>query len=196
MLRGRRGRRQGVAPAAWVALAVAKSPKTAPAGRVLGEDAAVGSPDPLASPGSPRGRRAVGVGALVWLLIQIAVPAAYYVGLSSDERFRWRMFSTRFHAPESCTIAVHEQGPLDEGAPSPARMELHRLLSAVSVRALGRHPERLGEALLRRWCRDATGARSVRLARVCHREGAGAVPAGEMMLDCATGALSSSGLQR
>lgn len=132
--------------------------------------------------------------AFAWLLAQIAIPAAYYLGRSSDERFRWRMFSTRQYEREPCTTSVQELGPISEAAPAPERLELHRILSAASVSALDRQPERVGEALLRRWCRDAAGVQSVRLVRVCPRGDAGSVPAGEMTLDCATGALSTSGL--
>jgi hypothetical protein len=143
------------------------------------------SPDPIASPASPRVRRALGIAFGVYLLLQIAIPAAYYLDRTADERFRWRMFSTAQYERASCTITVNEFRPSGDGAPQ--RLDLHRLLSAAMVRALGRHPERVGEALLRTRCQADASVEEVRLSRTCHREGQGSVQS-EVTLDCRTGA--------
>jgi hypothetical protein len=154
--------------------------------------AAVLPPDPAAPPVSPRARRAASLAIGATLLLQIAIPAAYFLAPSpGDERFRWRMFSTRQYEQPSCTVAIHERDTAGDGAPR--RVDLHGVLSAASVRALLQFPERVGEALLRARCSAGTGAARVELRRVCHRDGAGSVPAGAMTLDCGTGALSREG---
>src|SRR6185295_19585145 len=44
-----------------------------------------------------------------WLLVQVAVPAAWYLrGGGPDERFTWRMFSTE--RLTRCQVAVIERG--------------------------------------------------------------------------------------
>jgi hypothetical protein len=100
------------------------------------------------------------------------------------------MVSSRQYQQQSCTTSVYERG---DAAPEPRRLGLHGLLSAASIRALGRHPERAGEALLRARCAHARGVRRVELVRTCTPPD-GIPPAGlrEMALDCATGAISRS----
>lgn len=51
---------------------------------------------PEASEGPPRRRRLASAAIATYLAIQIALPASYYVaGDPRDERFAWRMFSSR-----------------------------------------------------------------------------------------------------
>ncbi len=51
---------------------------------------------------TPRHARAISIFILVLLTIQILAPLRYYLGNSApDERFCWRMFSTRQHELES-----------------------------------------------------------------------------------------------
>jgi hypothetical protein len=163
-----------------------------PRGCRVREDACVASspPDALAPPASPRMRRIVSRAVAAHLFLQIAVPAAYYLGEPAiDERFRWRMFSTRQYERESCTIAVFENDLA--GAPAEEqRIQLHRLFSSATVGALGRQPLQVGEAVLRARCAASSRPGLVRLERICHPAEGSSPPPGEMTLRCATGELS------
>jgi hypothetical protein len=127
-------------------------------------------------------RAALGLWALV--LLQLAIPASYYLGRGhpEDERFAWRMFSAvRFRR---CEVEAME---LDRAGERP--LDLQHALHASWVGLLRRGRPAVIEAFLRDRCRHQ-GLSAASLRRSCREVDGGTTFHQRYRLECATGRLS------
>ncbi len=99
-------------------------------------------------PPSPRTGRTPGLVIAVVLAINLVVPAAYYLtpGDGYDERFAWRMFSTR--RAETCAVRVIEHRGPAAGPTHAARLDLSRVVHAGWQSALERRRPPVVDAFL------------------------------------------------
>ena len=98
------------------------------------------------------------------LLVQLLVPASYYVGeAAADERFAWRMFSSR--RAESCRVQASEIRPRAEGTKRVA-LKLSGLLHRAWIHGLSRRRPAIMERFFQWRCEDPL-VEEVRLVRRC-----------------------------
>lgn len=147
-------------------------------------------------PGAPSrrwGRVLVGVLIGGWLALHVTAPLSYYVGDSNpyDERFAWRMFSTK--RTESCRVSAMERIRGD-GEKERHRIDLSGTLHVAWKNGLKRRrPEVVAEFF--EWRCDRSGVREVLLLRRCR------APSGERMEperirhDCESGETEREGVE-
>lgn len=116
----------------------------------------------------------------LWLvvLLQLAIPASYYLSRSDpeDERFAWRMFSaTRLR---SCGLSAFQTSA---GVERP--IDLDRALHASWLGALRRGRRVVIDKFLWRQCVHQP-VQSVRLVRQCHEADGRLLPDRQYRLDC------------
>jgi hypothetical protein len=129
-----------------------------------------------------------GKSALLWLvlLVQLAIPASYYLWRidREDERFAWRMFSSlRFR---SCRVQVTEQVDGQE-RPLPLAPVLH----ASWIGTLRRGRGRVIERFLKGRCAQA-GVDAATLVRTCREVDEHALPVQRFVYVCESGRLTQS----
>ena len=104
----------------------------------------------------------------VFLAVQVAVPALYYVGEKrEDERFRWRMFSSvRVELlSQPCQVGLEEI----DAAGTARAVAVGREVPEAWFAALQRRVPRVAEGVLRWRCTRSDAAETV-LTRVCPGE--------------------------
>jgi hypothetical protein len=158
---------------------------------ILGPIAAAGSPSPPRPRAAPRrpprrarlrpgSRRLTDAFIAAYLVVQVAVPLGYYLGLRppSDERFTWRMFSAV--RLDRCESAVTET--VRTGASTTAR-PLRETLQLGWLVQLNRGQPRVVDRVLTRAC-DDEGALSATLIRRCHATDGTEAPPQEVERAC------------
>lgn len=121
---------------------------------------------PSADPGQPQGRRRrfALVVASVALLVQLLVPMTYYVGeASADERFAWRMFSSR--RAETCTVDATETR-MEAGERQTKRLRLSALIHRAWIHGLSRRRPAIVDRYFQ-WRCEAESVTGLRLVRHC-----------------------------
>jgi len=118
-------------------------------------------------------RRSTWIGIHLYLAVQIAAPASYYLwGDEQDERFAWRMFSTTRNL--QCVDPENPRLPprfaLD-GLPVPLHEEFHE----AWIKLLKRGRSDVVDAMGVRICKDNPGRR-VSLSYLCIAPGEKAMP--------------------
>jgi hypothetical protein len=126
-----------------------------------------------------------GKSVLLWLvlLVQLAIPASYYLWRvdREDERFAWRMFSSlRFR---SCRVRVTEQVDGQERL-----LSLPPLLHASWIGALRRGRGRVIERFLKSRCAQ-TDVDAATLVRTCREVDERALPVQRFVYACEPGRL-------
>jgi hypothetical protein len=134
------------------------------------------------TPAPPQPRRAVDLYILAYLVVQVALPLAYYAGLRArtDERFAWRMFSAV--RLDQCEVEVSEKVRID-GTPTIRKMPIHQVVQEGWVHELRRGQPRVVDRFLRRACEDA-GAEEVTFSRRCRATDGTAEPPFEVVRPC------------
>jgi hypothetical protein len=129
-----------------------------------------------------RPRRAADLYILAYLVVQVALPLAYYAGLRArtDERFAWRMFSAVRLDP--CEVEVSEKVRRD-GTPTIRKVPIHQILQEGWVHELRRGQPRVVDRFLRRLCED-DGAMEVTFSRRCRPTDGTAEPPDEVVRTC------------
>ena len=124
------------------------------------DDVACRHPD--APPG--RRRRVALVVVAVSLLVQLVVPANYYIGeASADERFSWRMFSSR--RAEKCRVQAFESTG-SGGAGPMVKLRLPAIIHQSWINGLSRRRTAIVERFFE-WRCDEPGVVEVKLVRHC-----------------------------
>lgn len=125
-----------------------------------------------------------------WLLVQLALPASYYVrGEASEERFAWRMFSDVWWYHKTCRIALVERVDLPAGAGGAGRrqVEVDREYHATWPRQLQRARRAVMEKVLRQRCDADPAVASVVFTRVCPDAPPSRLPPLRVTRNCRTG---------
>jgi hypothetical protein len=130
----------------------------------------------------PAPRRAADLYILAYLVVQVALPLAYYAGLRArtDERFAWRMFSAVRLDP--CEVDVSEKVRID-GSATTRKVPIHQVLQEGWVQELRRGQPRVVDRLLSRVCEDA-GIEEVTFSRRCRATDGTAEPPDEIVRPC------------
>lgn len=125
------------------------------------------------------------------MLVQLAVPAAYYVrGEASEERFAWRMFSDVWWYHKTCRIALTERLDARAGTGGSARpVDLDREYHAVWPRQLQRARRSAVDKVLRQRCDADPSVGSVVFSRTCPDAPPSRMPALRVTRDCRTGVI-------
>ena len=147
----------------------------------------------LASPPPGRARLITSLFIGAYLLWQVAVPLAYYLGRDkSDERFAWRMFSATGLSNMSCTVSVTEWVWSSASNTTAARkLDVERILhrtwnySLLSNRAAV-------DQFLRTRCQADPSVTQVHLIRSCLGADRTWIPSAERRLTCSTGAFGGT----
>jgi hypothetical protein len=138
---------------------------------------------PLPPVPGPRGsRRATDLFIGAWLVVQVALPLAYYLGLRAptDERFAWRMFSAV--RLDRCDVVATET--VRDGASTTARrLPLRETLPVGWIVELGRNQPRVVDRFLQRAC-DEGGRLGVTLVRRCRAIDGSEAPPEEVARPC------------
>lgn len=119
----------------------------------------------------------------VFLAFQVVMPLSYYLGDHDyDERFSWRMFSTRRMA--RCQVAVQETlaGP---AGPTTRAVSLGKTLQVAWVNILKRYRPAVVEKFLHVRCAAGGGVDSVRYVRRCTDTTGAPLPTVTVSLSCA-----------
>jgi hypothetical protein len=119
---------------------------------------------------------------LAYLVVQIALPLAYYAGLRAptDERFAWRMFSAV--RLDRCEVEVSEK--VRGGAAETIRkLPLQEIVQEAWIHELERGQPRVVDRLLRRACEDAQ-VREVTFSRRCRAIDGTAEPPEDVVRAC------------
>jgi hypothetical protein len=138
----------------------------------------------------PAGRARWLASALIALLLlhQLLVPLAWYLGGGgSDERFRWRMFSSLFYQErlraQSCRAATRERSTAQGALRS---VEVRSLLPSMWLPALAAGRRDVVEGFLR-WRCERSGATEIHFELACTGpDGAEAEPRELAAIDCAS----------
>lgn len=126
-----------------------------------------------------RDRRASSAFIGAFVLLQIALPLRYYLAPSTDERFAWRMFSSR--RLERCRYTLVADG-------EPIDVNRHLGVGPFTVDTLPRGEPDVVVGLMRWWCRRGD-AIEVRYENACLRPDGEVPPPRRASLRCADGAL-------
>lgn len=119
-----------------------------------------------------------------FLVCQLLIPLRYYLGDSGDdERFAWRMFSTR--RLHRCRVQVIDM-QLRDGTVVPERVDLRKDLHVGWIAMLRRNRTQVVHRYLARRCQHDALRRAV-FERSCVRSDGAALPAQRVTMDCATG---------
>jgi hypothetical protein len=111
--------------------------------------------------------------ASVALLVQLLVPMTYYVGeASADERFAWRMFSSR--RAETCTVDAWETRS-EAGEGKTSRLRLSALIHRAWIHGLSRRRPAI-VARYFQWRCESEAVTSLRLVRHCRSATGEALP--------------------
>lgn len=167
--------------------------------RAASPTATTGRPAVPATPGAPvlvnapptgRARGLVSGAVAAWLLVQLALPASYYVrGEASEERFAWRMFSDVWWYHKTCRISLVERLdiPGEAGERSRRPVNLDREYHATWPRQIQRARRAVLEKVLRQRCDTDPAVASVVFTRACPQAPPGRLPALRVARDCRTG---------
>lgn len=143
----------------------------------------------------PPGRVVVRVFIIAWLVWQIVVPLAYYLGDElEEERFSWRMFSGVWLLHKRCTTSVVEYlgQPGADGPGDVRAVDLERTLNATWVRQLTRNRRLVVEKFLRARCREDPAVSDVEFFRICPVTPYAAIPTVTVRLSCRSGVFAGS----
>ena len=139
----------------------------------------------------PRGRRRRCVSAFIalFLLLQAAIPATYYVSAhASDERFCWRMFSTvRVHRvihAKHCDVNVRRNIDKD-GRLVDEPVAIESMIPQVWIASLKRNQVEVIRKVLDRCCNSGP-ARDVQLDVVCPKMEQFSFVPFQWVMDCDT----------
>lgn len=120
----------------------------------------------------------------LFLAVQVLVPLGYYLGDGgTDERFRWRMFSSV--RLQRCRVSVRGYGT--EG---PQRLDPGQDIQVAWVNLLKRNRPRVVERYLERAC-QREGLARVRLRRRCRDTDGSELPALDIVRRCENGTVVS-----
>jgi hypothetical protein len=146
------------------------------------------STDTIVSPPHSRARLIASLFIGAYLLWQVALPLAYYLGDDLfDERFAWRMFSSTFHYKRNCKITVYEWVRHADGTEGPLELDLTRAIHQVWVARLGRSPAPVVDKFLRTRCEANPRAIEVEFGRYCPAAAAYETAQGGAIVSCGTG---------
>lgn len=117
-----------------------------------------------------------------FIAYQLVMPLSYYLGDHAyDERFSWRMFSTRRMA--RCQVRMTETS--GEGG-APQEIALARELQVAWVNILRRYRPAAVDKFIRLRC-EADGIASVDYTRTCFDTGGSPLPTVRHVMECAAG---------
>jgi len=156
---------------------VAPSRAAGPSRAILG-----GIEPPRAPTPAPERHRWTDAYIVAYLVVQVAVPLTYYLGLHAptDERFSWRMFSeTRL---ERCDVTAVET--VEDGASTVTRaVSLPETLQEAWISELKRKQPRVVARFLERACEDARVV-DVKYVRRCRATDGTEAPPDEVVRGC------------
>jgi hypothetical protein len=130
---------------------------------------------------------------VAWLVWQLAVPAAYYLGDDvSEERFSWRMFSGVFLHHKRCVVSVSEAVAGPGTRPSLRKVDLSGPLTSW-IGLLKQNRRLVVEKVLRTRCQNDPLVIAVQFRRRCPFAPEARMPTVVRRLNCRTGVFADVG---